>query len=78
LTKYLGGHGDFYVTIMVAGGRFPANHTEECVGDLPIVQKGPFFEDPGVETQRRGIERELRRALGEEAWEPEPKSADPE
>lgn len=78
LTKHLGGHGDFYVTIMVAGGRFPGNYTEECVGDLPIVQKGPFFEDPGVETQRRGIERELRRALGEGAWEPEPTSADPE
>jgi hypothetical protein len=68
----LGGYGPFYVTIMAAGGHFPANEGKEGrLADLRLVQRGPFFTDPGPANQLPGIERELRRSIGQWAYEPD-------
>jgi hypothetical protein len=68
LVRRLGGFGDVYVTVLVAGGKFPRRRPT----DLPyiVMQRGPVL--PGVsEDHVASIGRELLRAVGYEGNEPE-------
>jgi hypothetical protein len=65
LVKRLGGFGEFYVTVLAAGGRFP-RHTD--TGSI-VIRRGPLLS--GVDDERVAtLSRELMRAVGNP--EPEP------
>jgi hypothetical protein len=65
LVQRLGGFGDLYVTIVLAGGRFPRRGTSEPV----VMRRGPVL--PGVDEEHvASLGRELMRALGNFATEP--------
>lgn len=59
LVRTLGGFGDVYVTVLVAGGRFPRRVDDGYI----VIRRGPML--PGVdEDQVASIGRELLRAVG--------------
>lgn len=65
LVERLGGFGDVYLTVLVAGGRFPRRKDSRCI----IMRRGPLL--PGVDDGHvAGLGRELMRAVGNP--EPEP------
>ena len=65
LVQRPGGFGDMYVTIIVAGGRFPRRDTTEPV----VMRRGPVLA--GVNEEHvASLGRELKRALGNFVPEP--------
>jgi hypothetical protein len=65
LVRRLGGFGDVYVTVLVAGGRFPGHTNDGFV----VMRRGPML--PTVDDEQvASLGRELMRALGSVAEEP--------
>ncbi|MET0510153.1 MAG: hypothetical protein ABW135_00500 [Thermoleophilaceae bacterium] len=65
LIERLGGFGDVYITVLLAGGRFPRR---EQPGQT-VMRRGPLL--PGVDEQHvASIGRELSRAVGNQIPEP--------
>jgi hypothetical protein len=63
--RRLGGFGDVYVPILVAGGRFPRRTDDGYI----VMRRGPML--PGVDDEQiASLSRELMRSLG--SPEPEP------
>jgi hypothetical protein len=63
----LGGYGDVYVTVLLAGGRFPRVEA----GTSVVMRRGPIL--PGVDLAHvASFGRELMRALGHPDEEPAP------
>jgi hypothetical protein len=65
LVSRLGGFGDVYVTVVLAGGRFPRRRDSGYI----VMRRGPL--PPGVETNHvASLSREFMRAVGDHAPEP--------
>ncbi|WP_270028041.1 hypothetical protein [Solirubrobacter phytolaccae] len=65
LVSDLGGFGDVYVTIVIAGGHFPRRNSNEHI----VMRRGPLL--PGVDkAQVSSLDREFMRAVGNLAPEP--------
>jgi hypothetical protein len=65
LVRRLGGFGDVYVTVLVAGGRFPRRRDDRYI----VMRRGPML--PGVDDRQvASLGRELMRAVGNPAEEP--------
>jgi hypothetical protein len=65
LLERLGGFGDIYVTVRVAGGRFPRRKEAGHI----VMRRGPLL--PGVDDEHvASLGRELMRAVGNLAAEP--------
>jgi hypothetical protein len=65
LVERLGGFGDIYLTILLAGGRFPRRESTDWI----VMRRGPLL--PGVDDDHvLSLGRELMRAVGNP--EPEP------
>ena len=65
LVRRLGGFGDVYVTVLVAGGRFPRRKDDGYI----VIRRGPML--PGVDDEQiASMGRELMRAVGNFAEEP--------
>jgi hypothetical protein len=65
LVDRLGGFGDCYVTVLVAGGRFPRRRDPDPI----VMRRGPMR--PGVADEHaKSLGRELMRAVGNPAAEP--------
>jgi Putative DNA-binding domain len=66
LMKRLGGFGDVYVTVLVAGGHFPRRKGTGCI----LMRRGPLLA--GVDDEHvASLGRELMRAVGNPDPEPE-------
>ena len=65
LVDRLGGFGDRYVTVLVAGGRFPDRKDPDPI----VMRRGPLL--PSVDHEHiASLARELMRAVGQPEAEP--------